>query len=561
MTFFMSKFPSPILLFCVCFFVNTSIAQVNNDANASYIDNVLSTVIDHSNHDHHHSEDYDEWQSYLNRPHPDVATVNQYFHLAATEFGVPVELLQIIGQIENNWTQIGPSIDRGWGIMHLVSNDYCNTLRSAAALLQVSEQTLKDDPYQNIRGAAALLASFAGPSKGKFTKLEHWFDAVAQFSGLINDELRFSQAERYYTTLKKGITSNTVWGETITIAPHPSIDISHITPPVSNQNKVSADYGPALSQITGCNFTGYRNTGIDTWVNHWIGVGTYSGAVSYFQSCNAGASAHFVIRSSDGQITQVVRIHHTAWHAGASGYNNNHRSIGVEHEATAANPGLWNSNAMVNASATMACYFSELHNIPQSYSLPGVRGHNDMPGTATQCPGTIPWSSWWNYFNAACSSCPANLNLTGTIGNGTYLAGNNITATGVVPAGSNVTANAGTSVTLNPGFDGRNNFTAQIGGCSNVNSNDPTASFKTNSNWTVTSKQSVKMLNDNNQEDIVLSYDVPTAGAISLELVDDQNTVIAQQQGYLHTSPGTYVIRFSKNDIPSGNYEVKIRKK
>lgn len=39
------------------------------------------------------------------------------------------------------------------------------------------------------------------------------------------------------------------------------------------------------------------------------------------------------------------------------------------------------------------------------------------------------------------------------------------TATGIVPAGSSVTASAGNAVVLNPGFDSRPTFVAEIGSC------------------------------------------------------------------------------------------------
>lgn len=127
------------------------------------------------------------WAYYLSKPHPAVATVNQYFEDAAAEFEVPVEILKTIGQIENNWTQMGPSIDQGWGIMHLVQNNYCNTLHEAAELLRLSDQILKDDARQNIRGAAALLRHYFNRQQPALPAVlpEHWYPAVKKFSGLI----------------------------------------------------------------------------------------------------------------------------------------------------------------------------------------------------------------------------------------------------------------------------------------------------------------------------------------------------------------------------------------
>ncbi len=373
----------------------------------------LNIVADHIDKDvqpHSHAL----WSYYLSKPHPSVVTIEKYFNDASKEFGVPVEILKTIGQIENNWTQMGPSIDKGWGMMHLVQNNYCNTLHEAALLLHVSDDVLKEDARQNIRGAAALLRKYFGGSNlmAKKARIEDWYNAVKKFSGLISDELKTIQADRYYGVMKDGVRSTTLWNEDIVLARNSKIDISYIKlhfPSTSSQhgNPRSADYAPAVSSFTTCNYTSTRNHSIDTWVNHWIGTGTAAGAVSWFQNCSASASAHFVT-ANNGTIYQVVPVASTAWHCGASGYPyNNGRSIGEEHEATNANPGLWNSTAMLQASANMACYFCSQYGIAtnQNNTSPGICGHQNMPGTNTDCPGTIPWTTWFNYFNnGTCSA-------------------------------------------------------------------------------------------------------------------------------------------------------------
>lgn len=374
-------------------------------------------------------------KGYFMRPHPSVITLQKYFALASEEFAVPVSLLMIIGQIENNWTQTGPTIDQGWGIMHLVQNDYSNTLGEAAQLLGLPEQVLKDDALQNIRGAAALIKKYAG---GQINSIEDWFPAVARFSGLISPALRNEQAINYFETLQKGVSAQTVWGETISIT---SLEVSkeiierywlQEVGGNTSSKTASADYGPAIFNAAAtCNYANGRTSSIDTWVNHWIGTGTYLGTISWFQTCpcptstpcascpsntrgctngvHIGASsAHFVIKNSNGEITQMVAVANTAYHCGASGFPaNNPRSIGVEHEATAANPGMWNSTAMINASATMACYFKQQIGFPTTQNAsPGICGHNDMPGTSTTCPGPLPWSTWMSSFNNACTVSP-----------------------------------------------------------------------------------------------------------------------------------------------------------
>jgi hypothetical protein len=378
-----------------------------------------------------HGNQVQHWRHYLSRPHPTVATLKRYFSEAGEEFNVPAPLLEAIGQVENNWTQIGPSVDQGWGIMHLVQNSYCDTLGEAAALLQMDSDALKNDPRQNIRGAAALLAHYRTASKGEIRTVEDWFPVLERFSGLLTDETRNLAAQRYYEVLRDGVNASTLWGEKIQIESNrqintkdlfarnqpkvrPPSDVRDATQVVSAASVASTDYPAAVfDSAASCNYGVGRDHSIDTWVNHWIGVGTYAGAISWFKTCpgtgpgqrGAGigpSSAHFVIRASDGQITQMVRIADTAWHAGAVGYPyNNTRSIGVEHEATAANPDQWNNPALLQASTTMARYFCNLYAIPKTRSLPGIRGHNEMPGTGTDCPGTLPWNTWMSLLNGS----------------------------------------------------------------------------------------------------------------------------------------------------------------
>lgn len=373
----------------------------------------LHLVTSHINTDEQ-THSYADWAYYLSKPHPSVYTEVKYFRDAAQEFGVPVEILQAIGYVENNWTQMGPSIDQGWGIMHLVQNNYCNALHEAALLLNVTDNDLKENARLNIRGAAALIHKYANFRSGSTPRIEDWYNALKKYSGLISDELRTMQADRYYTVIADGAHSTTLWGEDIDLQKHTNIDFGYInahykagaqTQAANGQR--SSDYNPAVSSFTTCNYATGRTHTIDTWVNHWIGTGTAAGAVSWFQNCSAQVSAHFVV-ANNGTIYQVVPVANTAWHCGASGYPyNNSRSIGTEHEATVSNPSLWNSTAMVQASAQMSCYFCSQYGIAtnQNHTSPGICGHQNMPGTNTDCPGTIPWSTWFSYFNnGSCSA-------------------------------------------------------------------------------------------------------------------------------------------------------------
>jgi len=78
--------------------------------------------------------------------------------------------------------------------------------------------------------------------------------------------------------------------------------------------------------------------------------GSYTSAINWFKNCDANVSAHYVIRSSDGQITQMVREADKAWHVGTS----NGYTVGIEHEGYVSDPGTWYTDAMYNASALLS---------------------------------------------------------------------------------------------------------------------------------------------------------------------------------------------------------------
>lgn len=165
-----------------------------------------------------------EWWSYfLNRLHPSVSTLEKYFQLAATEFNVPVHLLYSIAMVENNWTHIGPSIDQGWGMMHLVGNNYAQTLEEASELLGISKKQLKNDPFQNIRGCAALLSNYAGPHSQNFKNYEQWYPALKKYSALIDSSTRQFQLDAYLKILYEGKNSKTIWGEKVILEPQEKV--------------------------------------------------------------------------------------------------------------------------------------------------------------------------------------------------------------------------------------------------------------------------------------------------------------------------------------------------
>src|SRR5262249_50200071 len=113
---------------------------------------------------------------------------------------------------------------------------------------------------------------------------------------------------------------------------------------------LSCDVRPA-----GVGHVNLANRPADGVAIRYIGVhdteASYSGTLRVFQAAGGIDSAHYVVRSSDGHVTQVVQTQYIARHAG-NWYFNSH-SIGVEHEGYAVQGATWYSEPLYQASAKL----------------------------------------------------------------------------------------------------------------------------------------------------------------------------------------------------------------
>jgi N-acetyl-anhydromuramyl-L-alanine amidase AmpD len=184
-----------------------------------------------------------------------------------------------------------------------------------------------------------------------------------------------------------------------------------------NNNVQSPDYGPAIwNPAASCNYSSRNGTLITAVTIHDV-EGSYAGCISWFQNCAAQVSAHYVVRSSDGQITQMVLESNKAWHVGSeNGY-----TIGIEHEGYQSQTG-WYTNAMYAQSSALVRNICADNNIdplrtgwwpwlPNTYynvsGIPGscckVKGHMHFPNQTHDDPGP----NWdWNYFYRLINNTP-----------------------------------------------------------------------------------------------------------------------------------------------------------
>ncbi|NLU76178.1 N-acetylmuramoyl-L-alanine amidase [Streptomyces sp. HNM0575] len=325
-------------------------------------------------------------------------TMNEAFTKAASEFDVPRDLLVSVGYAETHLDghKGEPSQDNGFGVMHLVSNPDRKTLEQAAELTGESKAALKKDDAANIRGGAAVLrarADKAGLKASDRKRVEAWYPAVAAYGGAESASLKRLYADAAYDFVSKGIPAK---GTEVRMSPE------KVAPERGKLAKAAApgtgtksdDYPPAIwNPADPANFNTGREAAISQVVIH-VTQGEYAGTINWFKNPEAETSAHYVVRSSDGEITQMVRDADTAWHARGG----NASGIGIEHEGYVDDPS-WFTDAMYRSSAALTKHLCDKHGIPKDRAH--IVGHSEVPGNDHTDPGPHwNWDAYMGYVNS-----------------------------------------------------------------------------------------------------------------------------------------------------------------
>ncbi|MDQ6875388.1 MAG: N-acetylmuramoyl-L-alanine amidase [Actinomycetota bacterium] len=293
-------------------------------------------------------------------------------------------------------------------------------MQRAARLAGVSDAAARADRDANIRAGAALLADSARRLGGGRlpTSLAGWYPAVVRYLAGTDTPATRQFADDVYATLRSGATGSTVDGQLIRLAPQPGARPDHGAAAPAAPATVPAPECPAgldcrfvpaaYTQNTPGDPTDYgnydyNNRPADLKIRYIVihdTETTYNTAIAIFQNPLNYVSAHYVIRSSDGQITQMVRTKDVAWHAG-NWYVNMH-SIGIEHEGIAEQGATWYTEAMYRASARLVAYLAHRFNIPLDRQH--IIGHDNVPGPAPGYTAGMHWDPgpyWdWSHYMA-----------------------------------------------------------------------------------------------------------------------------------------------------------------
>ncbi|WSA81671.1 N-acetylmuramoyl-L-alanine amidase [Streptomyces sp. NBC_01799] len=391
-------------------------------------------------------------------PDRQTAGRQQAFEQAAAEYDVPLSVLLGVAYHESAW-EAHPgehSTSGGYGPMHLTdvtpemmaggdagavgrgdlkemaADPSLHTLQTAAKLTGLPAGKLRDNEVANIRGGAALLASYAKATTGH-TPVDpgQWYAAVARYGGSKQERGAKAFADRVFATVKQGVGETTQDGQQVRL--NAVADVRPATGQLAGLRlkataaaetecppTLDCAFVPAASANGQVSNRPANNIRIDSIVIHDT-ESSYESAISSFQT-PGGGSAHYVIRSSDGAVTQMVPTKDLSFHAG--NYSTNMHSIGIEHEGYAASGGTWYTQAQYETSAELVAYLADRFDIPLDRQH--IVGHDNVPGPNSSLVSGMHWDpgpSWdWERYMRLLHAPAKGVHGVGPIGSAVTIA-------------------------------------------------------------------------------------------------------------------------------------------
>jgi len=315
------------------------------------------------------------------------------FASASTEHQVPEKLLLALAYEASHWNADVTSAWGGVGLFDLREEGVGPTVESAAIASGIDPDTIIASPRAQVKATAALLADHARRANdGELPAADdliEWWDAIRAFSGSMSPIQQDRFAAYVYEQVNFGIERDEDSG--LELRPEPVDHWSRVpvVPPASNCDYADcAQFVPADSS----NYSDYSRTAsdIDLVVMHTV-QGSYSSCINWFQNSAANVSAHYVVQSSDGEVTQMLLEEDVGWHAGNWDYNL--ASVGIEHEGYVDEWEDYYTEEMYQSSAALTADILDRNGIPVDRDH--VIGHDEVPGSTHTDPG----EGWdWDYY-------------------------------------------------------------------------------------------------------------------------------------------------------------------
>lgn len=361
------------------------------------------------------------------------------FAAAATQARVPLPVLLSVAYNESLWESHGgrPSTTGAYGVMALTSVPGApdaakgvagavpaqkavapNTVPTAAGLVGATEQQVRTDPATNVRAGATLLARYARQSNGGRlpSTVGGWYAAAARYSGSGSRAGATLFADDVFATIRTGAARRTGDGQQVNLAAQPAVrpDISGLaqlhltadasTPRTECPRSISCNFVPAAYKLNDpADPTSYGNYDtanrptdlkVDTIVLHDT-ESSYASTVATFTTSTSYVSAHYVVRSGDGFVTQFLPTKYVAWQAG-NWYVNTH-SVGIEQEGYAVEGATWYTEPLYHATSQLVRYLTAKYDVPRDRLH--IIGHDNVPGIGPAHTAGMHWDPgpFWDW--------------------------------------------------------------------------------------------------------------------------------------------------------------------
>ncbi len=311
--------------------------------------------------------------------------LDSYFIKAEKITGVDRDILVAISYLTTRFYHHIP--DKGeipqYGIMGIFN------LREAERISGIPESEIVNEPWKNILAAAYMLKRYLDICSGALAC------ALKKYAPKGAEDIF---AYDVLNILRRGLEY-----PVLSIKPNRNIELNFKPEEHENIRLNACPPGPEYpmvevwDQADPSNFTTSNRPSsypITKMIMHTT-EGSYYGAISWFKNPSSNVSAHYVLRSSDGEATQMVCHKDIAWHAGNWYYNT--RSIGIEHEGYISQNGWYTDTVMRKSAYISRTSISTFGFSLNHDTINGIMGHSEVPGATHTDPGQY-WD--WLYYMA-----------------------------------------------------------------------------------------------------------------------------------------------------------------
>lgn len=372
-----------------------------------------------------------------------------YFAEAYRNFpSIPAGLLEAVAYTNTRVNHVSPKdsyscqgLPEYYGVMGLVGDGkgyFQESLKKVAQLSGYSEADIIENPRINILAYAAAYVALQRNKRMTSRSVENHEPIISELSELpapqnMLDE--YARDQQFYGILKEiesphtGVRTinvrqfdyNRIFGsENYRVLSAKQVNASNqrvrnlsgdtFSAPSPGSNNCSPgkpNYFGSIWDAAHTNNYGSRNGEQIQFITIHTIQGSYASAIAWFKNRNAKVSAHYIIRASDGQVTQMVCEDDKAFHV----KTDNAGAIGIEHEGFIDDGAAWYTNEMYESSAALVRDICKRRGINPLQTFAGpptsgvevlgntcwkIKGHQHFRGNNHIDPG--PYWDWDRYY-------------------------------------------------------------------------------------------------------------------------------------------------------------------